>query len=272
MIKLLNNSRYFNTTINSLSESLIELGIHHEIVTEIDETNDIFIVCTTHEHRPLPKKYISYNCEQLTTDKRWDHKIIDKFKKAIEVWDYSLENIKLLRLYKINALHLPIGYSKCMEIDKTDEEKSIDLLFIGCINELRLQKLNDLRLIYYKNPEKFLITNDCWDYSIYNKTKIGLNLHFYNGKTILEVHRIIPMIANKIIIVSEKSDDLWYDSKYENIIDFTNNFVKTVILTLKNNNLKELAEGRYQYLINHCKFVDYVKILLDKSTIKNYIN
>lgn len=271
MLLLLNNSKYFDITIKSLSESFTELNIKHKIVDDFELDDNIYIICTTHLDIPTPKRYISYNCEQLTTDKKWSMNFINRLKKAEEVWDYSLENMNVLKKYEIEALHLPIGYSKCMELNKLDIEKNIDVLFMGCINESRLLKMNNLRSIYYKTPEKFLITNDCWEdrEEIYNRTKIALNLHFYGGRTILEVHRIVPLIANKIFVISERSDDIWYDYNYQNVITYYDNLVKTTVSSLKMDNFNDVVEARYNYLIKNLKFVDFVELLTKSSKLLN---
>ena len=90
-----------------------------------------------------------------------------------------------------------------------------------------------------------------------------MNIHYYSGRTILEVHRIIPLIANKILVISEKSDDPWYDEKYGNLINFIESDKYTLeCLRLLQNYNAEIAENRYQDLVNNHKYVDYVKNII----------
>jgi len=72
-------------------------------------------------------------------------------------------------------------------------------------------------------PTKTFVTahtlNDDLDRT-YARNKTTLNIHYYGGETILEVHRILPMIANKVWVLSEPSNDRWYDNEYKDIVDF----------------------------------------------------
>jgi hypothetical protein len=270
MLKLVDNSCYFEIIIKALHEALTELDIKHDVVKNysLNDNKNVYLICTTHENRLLPQRYISYNFEQLITDKVWDPIFFNKLSKAELVLDYSLENIKELQKYNIKALFLPLGYSKIMENNLNNNcEKTIDLTFLGSINNYRYDKLKSLVEIYSKNKDKLVISNDYWGdnlNNLYNKTKVGLNIHYYSGKTILEVHRIIPLIANKVLVISEKSNDAWYDEKYSNLINFFENDKYTIqCLRLIKNYNNELVENRYQDLINNHKYIDYVRNVSD---------
>ena len=268
MLKLVNNSCYFEIVINSLSEVLNELNINHEIVLnyEINDENNIYLICTTHENRELPKKYISYNFEQLITDKIWDNNFYKKLENAELVLDYSLENIKELKQKNIIAYFLPLGYTKNMEFNNDVKiNKTIDFTFLGCLNETRYMKLQPLINHYKKKKDNIVISSNYWDEdlkNLYKKTKIGLNIHYYTGKTILEVHRIIPMIANKILVISERSNDIWYDEKYSKIVTFVNNNMYIEGLQLLKQYNEEEINKRYNELITNNKYIDNIKEIL----------
>ena len=267
MLYLLNDNNYFEIIIKALSESLTLLNIPNKITNNIDySSNNLYLICTTHLDYRLPKRYISYNFEQLTTDKIWPNNYYEKLKNAQQVWDYSLENIKILNLHNIQAIHIPLGYSKCMENRNNNIfEKDIDIFFTGCINNYRSNKLQKIMNVCNRRSNKIIITNNCWNNDLeilYNRSKIGLNLHFYQGKTILEVHRIIPMIANKILVISERSDDMWYDNIFKEIVDFVNeeNFTQSIIKNLEYDNkiYQEKINYRYQYLVNNCNMKKFI--------------
>lgn len=275
MLKLVNNSCYFEIIINALHEALTELDIKHEVVKSYSlvDNNNIYLICTTHENSLLPKRYISYNFEQLITTKIWQPIFFQNLAKAEIVFDYSLENIKELEKYNIKAHFLPLGYSKNMEKndDNNDNvnvnvDKTVDFSFLGSINNSRYDKLKTLITIYGKKKDKLVISNNYWGddlKQLYKKTKIGLNIHYYSGKTILEVHRILPLIANKILVISDKSDDPWYDEKYSNLINFIENKDCTLeCLKLLQNYNSEIIEKRYQDLVNNHKYIDYVKNII----------
>jgi hypothetical protein len=270
MLRLVNNSCYFEIIINALHEALTELDIKHEVVKSYSlvDNRNVYLICTTHENALLPKRYISYNIEQLITDKVWDPTFFEKLSGAELVLDYSLENIKELEKNNIKAHFLPLGYSKNMEYnyDNNISDKTVDFSFLGSINNSRYDKLKTLISIYGKKKDKLVISNNYWGEDLkklYNKTKIGLNIHYYSGRTILEVHRIILLIANKILVISEKSDDPWYDEKYGSLINFIEKDDCTLeCLKLLQNYTSEIAENRYQDLVNNHKYVDYVKNII----------
>jgi len=270
MLRLVNNSCYFEIIINALHEALTELDIKHEVVKSYSlvDNRNIYLICTTHENALLPKRYISYNIEQLTTTKVWDPIFFDKLSAAELVLDYSLENIKELEKHNINAHFLPLGYSKTMEnnYNNDNSDKTVDFSFLGSINNSRYDKLKTLISVYGNKKDKLVISNNYWGddlKKLYNKTKIGLNIHYYSGRTILEVHRIIPLIVNKILVISEKSDDPWYDEKYGNLINFIEKEDCTLeCLKLLQNYNSEIAENRYQDLVNNHKYVDYVQNII----------
>jgi hypothetical protein len=272
MLKLVNNSCYFEIIVNALHEALTELNITHEVVKTypLVDNDNIYIICTTHEDALLPKRYISYNFEQLITTKVWPSTFFENLAKAKLVLDYSLKNIKELEKYNIKAHFLPLGYSKNMENNYNggdNLDKTIDFSFLGSINNYRYDKLKTLISVYSKKQDNFFISTNCWGNNlkkVYNKTKIGLNIHYYEGKTILEVHRILPFIANKIMVISEKSDDPWYDEKYGDLINFIDCDKAYTVKCLKilQSYNREIVENRYQDLVNNHKYVDYVRSII----------
>ena len=277
MLILVDNSMYFKFVIYALHECLKELGIKHGIIEDYycdfnynDNADDIYFICTTHEElRPvLPKRYISYNFEQLISIYDWDNTdIFKKLRNAELVFDYSLENIKFLKNHGINAHFLPLGFTNSMVYKKiNDLERNIDFTFVGKFNQSRYDKLQPLVNIYNDNKEKLaiLFDNKCWNEhleNIYTRTKIGINMHYFNsGKTILEITRIILYLANKVIVISERSDDEWYDNKYKDLIYFfeNNNYAIDCVNVLQKYSI-EKAEKNYQELITKHRYVDYVK-------------
>ena len=268
MLKLVNNSCYFEVIINALHEALTELNVCHDVVNKYNNNDDknVYLICTTHENRPLPKRYISYNFEQLTTNKIWNPDFFKNLKNAEIVLDYSLENICELKKYNIKAHFLPLGYTKSMEYCDDKVNKVVEFTFLGSMNNTRSNKLKSLNDIYYKSKDKIVISNSYWGddlKKLYNKTKIGINIHYYSGNTILEVHRIIPLIANKILVISERSNDTWYDEKYSNLINYFehSNYAIDCLKLLKKYDTEEV-EKRYQELVTKHKYVNYVKDII----------
>ena len=99
--------------------------------------------------------------------------------------------------------------------------KNIDIVFLGSINKNRLNVITDISL---RNPKaNIYIHNKCFKDDFEKVTcssKVGINIHYYEGKTILELTRIIPLICAGVIVVSERSNDIFYDKIFNKLIKF----------------------------------------------------
>ena len=114
----------------------------------------------------MPKKYIVYQLEQTGQDKKdgkdgqkqkdgkdneknnssWFNKnYIKKLKSAISVWDYSLRNVQNLKSYGIHATYVPLIYMPTLDTIPRlpEQEKTIDVLFYGSINQRRKKIYQD---------------------------------------------------------------------------------------------------------------------------------
>lgn len=283
MIKLLNNCIYFDIVVRALRHSFKELGIDHSVVSTVDD-NDMestYVVFTTHHtHERLPHRYISYNFEQLVTDKQWPAEFFERLAGASQVWDYSLRNIEVLCDHGIKAVHLPFGYSPCMDSVPVPrvpwQTRAHDWLMLGCMGPLRIAKLQGLLDSYASGGmrDKARVDNNCWGDRLsdaYAAAKVGLNVHFYPGRTILEVHRIVPMVANRVWVVSETSDDAWYDDAYKSIVTFVkpspdastlSRKIKAAVditCALKPEFVEAELDKRRQHLVQNCSYTNYIR-------------
>lgn len=284
MICILNNSHYFTIVANALHHCFTELGVAHSITTDFND-HDLFIVFNAHElNRRLPKRYIVYNFEQLTASNRMSHEFVNRLTSALHVWDYSQENIRVLETSKINAKFVPLGYCTTMEPVTPNQtvalsSRPIDYIFTGgCIDiSPRTNILNDLQQSYINCIHKLHLTNRCWGIDLihaYRRAKIGLNLHFYKGHTILEVHRIIPLIVNRVWVLSEYSMDPWYDAQFSELVTFFDQGklaeIGAPILALSDATFDAELNLRYDKLTTNCRYIDFIRssgLLADLSTI-----
>jgi hypothetical protein len=91
------------------------------------------------------------------------------------VWDYSLENIKVLNFHGVNkTLHVPLGYAPSMETSVAHSTiRDIDVIFVGEMSARRKLKLRDLgeptsacRAQFHTNSEglmlRTIISDNCW--------------------------------------------------------------------------------------------------------------
>lgn len=270
-VVIVNNSPYFEYVAQAVHHSFSILGIRHTMATSIaDGSNATFILFVTHEsHLKLPHNYISYNFEQLTTDKEWPPQLFERLRGAKMVWDYSLENIEVLRAHNItNTYHIPLGYAETMENTvRPAEQRDIDVMFVGEINPRRQAMLQKIASLQRPPPGVGPLTTSfksAWGEALlrlYRRSKLAVNIHYYGGRTILEVHRILPLIVSKVLVLSEQSHDIWLDKSFLGLVNYTTrNDVQQSVTSLLSIDIEQEAERRYQQLLRCCRYVDYFQV------------
>jgi hypothetical protein len=94
---------------------------------------------------------------------------------------------------------------------------------------------------------------------------VALNLHYFGGKTILETHRILPIIINKALVLSEPSDDQWLDFTYKGLVNFTTGGdIRQSVVSMLNMDVEKEVERRYQQLLRCCRYATYVGKMLQQ--------
>jgi hypothetical protein len=298
MYLLLNNNKYLHQIVESLYFCLKQNNIKCKIVFNIDDIYDhniqndikvnvsnikdnsdllskkqtygnIYIIFNINSIDALPKNYIIYNFEQLITEREWKDSFFKKCENAIKVFDYSLENIKVFKKKCINVFHLPFGWCSVLESRLSLDNKDIDILFLGSLNKSRLSTISKINRI---NKYKLYIHNKCFgnDYDmVTSKTKIGLNIHFYEGNSILELTRIIPYICAGIHVISERSSDKYYDRIFYKIITFCKKeeMSKVVKDSINNYSLKNILKKKKRLK----KRLNFENIILENINLFNDI-
>jgi hypothetical protein len=220
-----------------------------------------------------PKKYIVYNFEQFTTDKIWSNIYINFLKKALYVIDYSLININKLNKLGINTFFMPYFSSGIyVHPDLPNIKKDIDVLFIGNLNNKRKEWLKELTNDTDNNINLKIITNLFYDKSIeyFARSKVVINIHFYKEQSTLEVSRIIPALENNCIVLSEKSNDPYYNIIYDDIIKITDlvklrDDIKYILNNYDNclfNNKNKLKTINNNNTINITELIRFIKNIL----------
>ena len=147
---------------------------------------------------------------------------------------------------------------------RINKKKDIDVIFLGSKSVRRNDILNKLgKDVYYKDN----IFGEKYD-DIINRAKFSLNVHYYEGESILEVTRIIPLICRGVIVISERSNDKYYDDKMEGIIIYIDQIEKLDLgeLVLKYNKNKCLrSKGLLLERLN------MVELNNDKINVLKYI-
>ena len=163
----------------------------------------------------------------------------------------------------------------------TEPAKDVDFLFVGALNETRLMKLVPLLYVYAQLRDKRVaLTNDCWDADLvhaYRSSRAGLNLHYYTGRTVLEVHRILPLIANNVWVISEHSNEAFYDDALADLVTWmdpatdNHDLLQTalVVASLDAETMQQEVERRQTALKERFRYVDHVRTsgLLDSPWV-----
>jgi hypothetical protein len=187
---------------------------------------------------------------------------------AEEIWDYSKENIKWLKSNKgLESLHLPLGWLPQMKISTPINSwvtRENTFAVVGLMNERRRDILKPSYELAKTNEWNMYLSNKCWgsEYeTIYSMTKFALNIHFYTGKTILEVHRIIPLVLNGIWVITEKSGDPWYDELFDPLVTWTEHDTFAQVLNelnqMDHKQVESELENRKRLLIQICDMYKY---------------
>lgn len=190
----------FNDTIDSLKHEFRE------------DMSNVVIICGAHDlshtqsiddYKRKYGKVIVFNQEPLLAKQR-NFMHIGYFawlSMADEVWDYDEENLKVLRLIRPDVkLHVLKPYKMWTK----EYKKDIDILFYGSMNDHRKKILDELS----KRHNVKILTN-CWDGNELDRwilrSRILLNLHYYNETALQEQARMIRWIGSPCRIVSEPS-------------------------------------------------------------------
>jgi hypothetical protein len=258
---IINNNKYISDLCNNIYNNVVNKGITITIENNITENNydenTIYIILTFFGIQNLPKKFILYNFEQLVTERVIKNNFLYNCSKAIAIWDYAIENIEFWKKHNINAKFVPyIWFDNYNKLDNNLNEYEIDILFYGSINERRQKILNEIKK---RLPHlKILVINKVFGNELEEliiKSKIIINIHYYDRNQIFEVSRIIPLILNNKIVISETSNCfyskllkdiiIWFnyddiDSLINKIID-----VKNIITEDKKERIKKLNLTNY---------------------------
>ena len=185
------------------------------------------------------KKIVIYQLEQLMGCETWFKvsETIENIKGADEIWDMDELNIKYLSWHGIKVdKFVPMRYTPTLELVEHTENKDIDVLYYGFLNQRRFNIFNSMQTDFYED------INMVWLFG-FNKenlnnylarTKIVLNLHAFEPFNRQEQVRMFYAITNKMTVVSETSQSNHFpDSIIECPTEDLAKTIKTVIQTEK---------------------------------------
>jgi len=198
------------------------------------------------------EKCIYYNTEQLTRKDSLNQVIsISKNNNVLEIWDYSLINIKILKENNIeNVKHVPLESPEWyINKLKTFQQESFeyDVGFCGYLSDRRENILNELKSKGVK-INTILSWGDERDIEL-AKCKTILNIHYEDNTNIFESARCEPWLKLGIPVITEKSlddDSRCIVSEYENLVQTTIDYLEKNNSKIKINQIK-MSQPNYEF-------------------------
>ncbi|OIJ91129.1 hypothetical protein [Streptomyces colonosanans] len=197
----------FREVATTVHLALLRLG-HDSVLTHetrLAGRRHIIFGCNLLPSHPagVPDDAILYNLEQVSDDSAWFSRDLLNLFRRYTVWDYSARNILELRRMGVDGVcHVPIGYVPELEGIHRSAEEDIDVLFVGSLNERRLELIRQLDSIGLNAVARFGVYGEERD-TLIARAKIVLNIHFYQAK-VFEVVRVSYLLANGRFVVSER--------------------------------------------------------------------
>ena len=215
----------------------------------------------------IPSNTIIFNTEQIESiNEIWKRRILLLASKGIVFWDYSNHNLDLL-LTKLNVKGrlFEIGFQKNLQRIKMNDNKEVDVLFYGSLNNRREKIINSLLKNNVKVKCLFGVYGKDRDDWI-GKSKIVLNLHYYESK-IFEIVRIFYLLTNAIPIVSEVDENTKLNNNYLKGIKGSNyeDVEKNILSLLENEKERKLIGLNGFNIIKKYPQINFTKSILNSE-------
>ena len=173
---------------------------------------DIYLILGLHAlpDESLPEHFIAYQLEQLPHSSLANEAYLAKLKRATRIWDYSQANILWLLERHIKAVYCPIGYSRCLEFERTLVDDSVTqankIVFYGSLNTRRNKMIETLRM---NSIPIEIYKNTCWGkdrIKLLSEAAMVINWHYFDDG-LMELSRLAPLLSNRILVISEKAKE-----------------------------------------------------------------
>jgi hypothetical protein len=232
------------------------LKMYEDHLPNIDDSVTIIFFCCVFPNQSLinSRKYIIYTWENMPTYHRpYDHTVnvalrsLDLWGNASEIWTYSQLNVNFFKHlgYKNSHLLLP-GYHKTMTLPPLLKKgiRPTSIFFPGILNSRRRLFLDNLREF---------VPNLTLGKDYVKGTRICLNMNYYEDPTILPIHRIYGCASIPVIILSERSNDIYLDNLFKDIVIYFNSssdFVRISyeIMNMTQDEYNKEAQQRFDLL------------------------
>ena len=272
-------TRCFEEIALSLQSALAVLGYNIPIITTSENIQGNSLILGANilalKGKKLPPNSVIYNLEHYNKNSFWFSKEVGylEFLKKAEVWDFSPQNIKNLKLLGIkNIKYCPIGYMPQLSSIIHRQVKDIDVLFIGAGQERRLRVLSKLKSLGIKiHHVKKLFGEERNEYIA--RAKIVLNIHSH-AENFFEMVRVSYLLANRVFVISEEGDDKELEKPFENGVVFSpyQNLVQTCVTYLNLEEKREkIAEVGFDFFSKQSQVTILENILSKKPSPRIFV-
>jgi hypothetical protein len=206
-----------------------------------------------------------YNTEQLQS-KAWDYMIYTSL-KVREWWDYSLTNIEYLQgnNFPVKTKHIYFGYSEVLEVPLSKDLNKTSITFFGTHHERRYDLCNTLQNKLTNIEVKYNTSGNLYKevYDDYiSRNMIYLNIHYY-VPSILEIVRIVPLLCQGHLVITEKSNDKNLDTLFEPYVIWFEDIIDNISLLedkIKNHDNKKLKD-KFKTELNFKKLLESFNLI-----------
>ena len=241
------------------------------------DKNDVIIYLRYTDEKNLTNSNIKrwfLNTEQLTGHQHLN--LIKNCDKDFNVIDYSQSNIIISKKYLNNVFYLPyqVNYKEIF-----NHKKIYDIGLTETNSDKRLKIYNDIVKNLHKKPiciNKFGKERD----KTLLKCKIFVNIHRYDAYNIFEEIRCNRLIFNKIIVITEKSEnsnlfkfkDYIIECNYNEIVDkvkyVLNNYKQVYNKLFSKFDIKKIDNDLKSHIDKIIRYMNIKKVNVKKHKVK----
>jgi len=264
----------FNLYINSLTRIFTNNHIEYKVITNIKDAIDydylILFVNDATDVMHIKDKVIFIVADYFILHSKDFQEKFTHYVKVINpdniyVWEYNVLNIEYYKIHlpNIKMTFIPLLYNKYLEevynVPRIEyKDKPIDVLFMGCVSERRVELLKKIQGRY-----KFYFMTNVNDMNRYmniiENSKIIIHIFSNDFNRTFDYYRFSMLLANKVMILTE--DYIEDETDVPLIICNYDNFVEKIqeLLQKPPEEISEIVEKSY----NEFKKYDMEKYVLD---------
>ena len=217
----------FSETFREIAETVLyglrELG--HEATLAVNDfdprATNILLGAHLLDERDadrLPDRIVVYNLEQVVGESQWIKPVYVALVRRHTTWDYSPRNIAQWRRFACanDIRHVPIGYAPELTRIAHPEDRDIDVLFYGTVNERRagiLRGLEEAGLRVSVLVGSFGAERD----AAIARARVVLSMHFFRSQ-IFEAVRVSYLLANRKAVVAEVDEQTEVEPEFRDAV------------------------------------------------------